>query len=137
MYWSARRHAPILTGERFRLKMPRMQINLNSIVKNVYDQPMKRAESFVQPGEQPNMIDMTLGYLVVETLPKALEGKASEEETLRLGRLQRRAAKGGSVDFTAEEIALMKKGVLKALREGELDGVAAYAIDLLENKIEA
>lgn len=132
MYWSARSRAPILTSERVRHKLARMNVDLSSVVKNVYDQPMKRCEIMGDP--KSPMIDMTLGYLVVETLPKAVEGKVSQEESLRLGRLQRRVAKGGVVDFTAEEIALMKAGVIKGLRENELDGVAAHAVDLLEGR---
>ena len=82
-------------------------------------------------------LEMDLGYLIVESLPKALGEKPSQEEGLKVGRLQRRVVKNGVQDFTVEEVAQMKKAVCAFLIEREMVAVADIVCEMLEAQPEA
>lgn len=136
--------------------MARMTINLDTVLTTVYGTPIRRqgpkflaAEAkygslygqgwfqYLSPELKRELeadVDepMTVGYLLVEATPKGVDAKASQHEHLAIGKLQRRIAKFGTQNFTADEIATLKKAVVVYLAERGMPGVADQICELLD-----
>lgn len=133
-----------------------MIVNLDTVLTTVYGSPIKRqgakflaaqskygslygptwyqhlSPELKRELEQDVDQDMTVGYLLVEALPRAVEAKAPQHEHLAIGKLQRRIVKGGEQSFTADEIATLKKAVVLFLAEREMHAVADQICELLD-----
>lgn len=111
-----------------------MQINLSEKLHTL------RGEVFMRPtieleqiNGEPKLVPMTLGHLLCESLPQALERTATESEKIKVVELQRKMLKEGVQELTAEEIALMKKGVFKYV-DNQFSHLAVEATQLMEGK---
>lgn len=112
-----------------------MQINLSQPLHTL------RGEVFMRPtieleqiNGEPKTVPMTLGHLLCESLPQALERTASESEKIRVVSLQKKMLKEGTQDLSAEEISIMKKGVFKYV-DAQFSHLAVEASEILEGKI--
>lgn len=112
-----------------------MQINLSQPLHTL------RGEVFMRPtieleqiNGEPRLVPMSLGHLLCESLPQALEKTASETEKIKVVSLQKRMLKEGTQELSAEEIALMKKGVFKFV-DAQFSHLAVEASEILEGKI--
>lgn len=132
-----------------------MKIDLSRPVKTVYGNHLKRPSTKLMEAQSkfsqvygPNWaqalspeekkeieaeldVDMSLGYLLVEALPKVLDAKPSQHDVLAVGKLQRRVEKGGVQDFTPDEVLKLKKASCDFLAEREMFGVASIVDEML------
>lgn len=145
-----------LTSSWYRKHITCMKISLDHIVHTVYGLPLKKQsnnflatqskyaslygpqwftrlpEEVQKSLESESDQDMSLGYLLVEAMPKAIVEKAPQNEVLQVGKLQRRLAKGGEQDFTVDEVAMMKKAACEFLAERQMLAVADIVCEMLE-----
>lgn len=78
---------------------------------------------------------MTLGHLLCESLPQSIDKlAATEKEKINVVSLQKRMLREGTQELSAEEIALMKKGLF-AFVSPEFSFLAVEAADMLEGKV--
>lgn len=77
-------------------------------------------------------LPMSLGYLLVESLPDSLPKDAPQHDQLAVGKLQRRVVRGGEQNFTADEISKMKKGVIDFLCKRQMQAIATIVVEMLD-----
>lgn len=109
-----------------------MKIDLDTVLQNLTNMPQKRPSlEFLQAmhkgqkvhGQEwlaklsdeertalleKSEVDMTLGYFLCESLPHGIPETASQQDKIKMAKLQRRCAKGGEQAFTKNEIDFMK-----------------------------
>jgi hypothetical protein len=118
-----------------------MKVKVNSILKNVYGEPLKsqrkkpQTKAGQKAGKSPELEDLTLREIIVNSVlnrPETQDKKISlsQDEELRYYRLaiQIQDAKG-EVDLTSNQIVEIKESILNAKWPRLITG---QALDLIE-----